>query len=301
MASVASVVESVVNAAGYGAAASSAAPAAAAQSSTSYSTVKTSGNKWAITYTPYTSSGGCKSADQVSSDLKSIAQKGFSAVRTYSTDCSGLQNIGAAAEANGLQIILGVYISSSGCSGAQSQVSDIISWGKFNLVPIIVVGNEAIFNKFTTAGELASFISSAKAKFKAAGFTGQVTTTETVAVLQEVGSQLCSSMDAVSANIHAYFNSGTSADEAGTFVAGQLDIISAICPGLPSYNLESGWPSSGNSNGKAVPGKSQQKIALDSIIEKAGSKSVLFSFDNDYWKAAGSYGVEQFFGCLDNL
>jgi exo-beta-1,3-glucanase (GH17 family) len=58
--------------------------------------------------------------------------------------------------------------------------------------------------------------------------------------------------------------------------------------------LESGWPSSGNSNGAAVASKSNQATAKSSILSAMNNKCVLFSAFDDSWKAPGSYGVEQY-------
>ena len=266
--------------------------------------IVTKGNQWAMTYTPYTSTGSCKSADEVMSDIKTISEKGFTTVRVYSTDCSGLQNIGTACEAYGMYMIIGVFIEQTGISGAQPQVQAIISWGKWELVSMIVIGNEAIFNGYCSASDLAAFITSSREAFQAAGCSKDipVTTTEPLSTLQEYGSQMCSALDVMGANIESYFNSGVSASGAGDFVLGQLELLAKICPDVAEkgcYNLESGWPSAGNTNGAAVPGKSEQKEAITSILEKCGKQSVIFSYENDLWKAAGSYGVEQSWGCGD--
>ncbi len=252
-----------------------------------------------MTYSPYTSSGQCKDSTTVSADIATIAGKGFSAVRIYSTDCSGLQNVGSAAKQHNIKLVLGVFISKTGIAGAQAQVTEIISWasGNWALVEMVVIGNEAVFNHYCSMSDLAGFISSAKSSLRSAGFTGPVTTTEPMNILQEQGSVLCSIVDVLSANIHPFFNAGTTSAEAGTFVAGQLKDLEKVCPGLSTYNLETGWPHSGSANGLAVPGNSQQEEAIRGIQESAGGKSVFFSFIDDMWKEPGPLGVEQSFGC----
>ena len=84
-----------------------------------------------MTYSPYTSSGDCKDAGSVASDIAAIKAKGFTTVRVYSTDCSTLENVGTAARDNGLKMIIGVFISSTGISGASGQVSDIVAWAQW--------------------------------------------------------------------------------------------------------------------------------------------------------------------------
>lgn len=267
-------------------------------SSSSGGQLGTSGNQWAITYSPYQNSGACKAASDVMSDIQDIASKGFSSVRVYSTDCSGLQNIGAACEAYGLKMIIGIFISDTGISGASAQVSEIVAWGKWSLVELVVIGNEAVFSGYCSAGELASFISSCKSTFSSAGYSGPCTTTEPLNIWQESVSELCSVVDVVGCNIHPFFNGDITASEAGSFVASQLAIVDGLCSGKYGVNLETGWPSFGTCNGAACPGASEQAIAVKSITEAAGGKSVMFSYVDDYWKEPGAFNCEQSWGAI---
>lgn len=278
-----------------------AAPASTPTKSTTSSSgggLGSSGNQWAITYSPYENSGACKSADSVLTDIALIKSKGFATVRVYSTDCSGLQNIGAACEASGLKMILGIFISETGVSGAAQQVTDIIAWGKWELVELVVIGNECIFSGYASAGELASFISSCKSSFSSAGYSGPCTTTEPLNIWQENAGALCAVVDVVGCNIHPFFNADVDAGSAGAFVASQLSIVDTLCAGKTGINLETGWPSAGTCNGAACPGVSEQKTAVESIIEYAGGKSVMFSFVDDYWKEPGAFSCEQSWGSI---
>jgi len=229
-------------------------------------------------------------------DITNIKALGFTTVRIYSTDCNGLDNVGTAASSLGLKMILGVYIDSSGVSGAAPQVSEIVSWGKWDLVEIIAVGNEALSNNYCTVGELASLIESSKSTFKDAGYTGPTTTTEPLNIWQQDGSSLCSSIDVVGANLYAFFNAQTSADQAGAFVASEIAILDTICSGLETYVLESGWPHAGQSNGAAVPGYAEQETAIKSIQSSVGSQVVFFTYQDDLWKNPGAFEVEQSWG-----
>jgi len=253
-----------------------------------------------MTYTPYTSSGDCKTASEVDADIAIISGKGFTTVRLYATDCSGLVNVGASCKAHSMKLIVGVFIKAAGIDDARPQIAEIASWGSggnWDMVTMIVVGNEAIFNNYCSASELASFITEAKTAFSAAGYNGPVTTTEPLDVLQESASALCSAIDVVAANIEPYFNAGVSASSAGTFVAGQLQLVGQACPGKTAYNLECGWPSAGLPNGDAHATPSDQAAAIADIVDKVGQNTVVFSYDNDAWKVPGEFQVEQNFGC----
>ncbi|KAF2435811.1 glycoside hydrolase, partial [Tothia fuscella] len=262
--------------------------------------IKVNGKKWAMTYTPYTKAGLCKTASEVDSDISLIASKGFTTVRLYATDCFGLTNVGASCKAHGLKLIMGVFIKADGIDGARPQIGEIANWGKqgnWDLIVMLVVGNEALFNNYCSASQLAGFISEAKSTWSAAGYKGPVTTTEPLDKLQASGGELCGVIDVIGANIQPFFNGGINAASAGTFVKGQLDLAAKVCPGKTAYNLECGWPNGGNANSASVPGASQQAAAIADIIDKVGEHTVIFSFDNDAWKHPGEFGVEQYFGC----
>ncbi|RDW74027.1 hypothetical protein BP5796_07469 [Coleophoma crateriformis] len=287
---------------------SSAAPQSSSTSSSSLSSLSnlassvslgSTTDQWAIVYTPYTSTGSCKTQAEVLVDVALIALRGFSALRVYSTDCSALEFIGNACEISGVKMILGVYISSTGTSAAQEQVSAIVAWAKWDLVELISVGNEAVFNGYITASALAGFISSSAASFKGAGYTGPVTTTEPLNIWQASTAELCSVVDVVGCNIHPFFNAAVSASEAGSFVSSQLSIVDGLCSGKSGITLETGWPTAGSCNGAACPGTSEQSAALSAIRSLVGGKSCILSFANDLWKTPGEFGCEQSWGAID--
>ncbi|KAK2026118.1 glycoside hydrolase [Colletotrichum zoysiae] len=264
------------------------------------------GDHWAITYTPYAedASGSCKSADQVDSDIATIKKSGFRTVRVYSTDCSTLENVGAACEKYGLKMIIGIFVKES-CdpqsADVKSQVDAIAAWKRWDMVELVVIGNECIFQGRCSASSLKQLIVATKATITAAGYSGPYTTAETVGVWQQsdVMSEICDVVDIVGGQIHPYFNAQTSAADAGTFVKSQIELLesSSICGSKPALNLECGWPASGSCNGVACPGTSEQSTAIASIKELAGGKTVFFSFHNDPWKAPGACGCEQSWGC----
>jgi exo-beta-1,3-glucanase (GH17 family) len=255
-----------------------------------------SGKKWAITYSPFTAGGECKAAADVMIDIETIAKSGYTSVRIYAAVCSGLVNVGAACEKHGLKMIIGVFIDHTGIGGAAAKdVTDIIAWGKWSLVELVVIGNEAIFNHYCTASELAGFISTTKAKFASSGYKGPCTTTEPLDVLQASYGVLCDVVDIMGANIHPYFNPSVKAASAGPFVANQLSLVEALCPGKPAINLETGWPSKGKHTSPE-----DQVTAMKSIADTVGGKSVVLSFFNDLWKDAGDCGCECSFG-IENI
>ena len=263
--------------------------------------IKPNGNRWAMTYTPYTKDGQCSTAEQVDSEISVIASKGFTAVRLYATDCDALKSIGDACEKHGLKMIIGVFIDSAGIGAAGEQVEQIMSWGQWHLVEMFVIGNEALFNGYCTAGELAAFIKEVKQKARSAGYNGPCTTAETLNVLESDGATLCDAIDVLGANLHPFFNPSVSAEDAGDFVQSQIEIARGICPGKEPYNLECGWPNNGNANGAAVPGRAEQRRAINDILDKIGQITVVLSCRDDDWKGDGAHGVESHWGACDAI
>ncbi|KAH6648488.1 glycoside hydrolase superfamily [Truncatella angustata] len=288
-------------------------PVASASKTSSSATSKPTGSltgngsaPWAITYTPYDSNGQCKTADAVKTDIAAIAASGVTAVRVYSTDCDTLPNVGGACADHGLRIILGIFIDQVGCTAkhptVEAQISAIKEWANWDIVDLIVVANEAIFNGYCTPSELASLISECKSEFS--GYTGYFTTTDTVNIWQQstTTDALCDVIDIVGAQAHAYFNTETVAADAGKFVRGQLDIVNAVCPGKEARVLETGWPSAGICNGKACAGTAEQAEAIASLLSEVSQESVFFSLTDDEWKDGNTdCKCEQHWGCSSAL
>ncbi|KAF2793059.1 glycoside hydrolase family 17 protein [Melanomma pulvis-pyrius CBS 109.77] len=266
-----------------------------------------------MTYTPYSAGGDCKSASEVQSDIEKIANMGFTTIRSYSTDCGVFENVVPACQAHGLKVIFGIFLTGGGAGGkgpfspyADEQLQTILKNAPKDSIAMIIVGNEFLFNGYGTPEELGSYIDHVREQFIGAGFPSDiaVTTTEPVGVWEEKGAALCSHIDIFAVQIHPFFDPNTSAAGAGDFAVSQLAAAAAICPEAAAkgkYITEIGWPHSGDANGKAVPGYSEQKIAMKSILEKVGTEACIFSFQDDLWKEPGSLNVEQAFGCASSL
>ncbi|KAK7421022.1 hypothetical protein QQX98_002380 [Neonectria punicea] len=263
--------------------------------------LKGTNDHYGITYTPYQSSNGdCKSSSEVNKDIASLKQKGFSIVRSYSTDCDTLTSVGPACKEHGMDMIIGVFVKGTGCSYStpdiKKQVDAIAEWAEWDLVKLFVVGNEAIMNGYCSASELAELITVVKSK--CSGYTGPYTIAETLNIWQQpqVASAICPVVDVTGANIHPYFNSDVKPSAAGEFVSGQLELLADICSGNEVINLECGWPTRGTCNGSACPGEKEQVEAITSIRESCGDKTVFFSYEDDMWKEPGDCGCEQSWG-----
>jgi exo-beta-1,3-glucanase (GH17 family) len=272
--------------------------------------IKTNGDKWAITYTPYANSGDCKTSGEIASDIKKISELGFTTIRSYSTDCGVFEYVVPECQKYGLKVIYGIFLEAGGkgpfSEHANDQLNDIKEKAPKDSVAMVIVGNECIFNNNCEAGQLGSYIDHVREELIGCGFPSDVavTTTEPVGTWEEHGAALCSHIDVFTVQVHPYFTQSVSADMAGDFAAQQLEQAAKVCPEAAAkgkYITEIGWPSAGISNGMAVAGKEEQKTAMKKIMDSVGAESCLFSFQNDGWKEPGNLDVEQNFGCVEAL
>ncbi|KAL6920086.1 hypothetical protein ACHAPO_001047 [Fusarium lateritium] len=268
--------------------------------------LKGGNDHYGITYTPYESSTGkCKSGDQVDKDIAALKDAGFQIIRSYSTDCDTLETVAPACKKYGVEMIVGVFVKASGCSyetpEIKEQVDALAKWAQWDQVKLFTVGNEAIMNNFCSPDELAELISVVKEK--CSGYNGPYTIAETLNIWQreDVKGAICGVVDVTGANIHPYFNSEVTPQSAGEFVQGQLDLLSEICKGNDVINLECGWPSAGECNGSACPGKKEQAEAIKSIRKTCGDKTVFFSYEDDLWKEPGDCNCERSWGCKSSF
>ncbi|KAK9314098.1 glycoside hydrolase superfamily [Lipomyces starkeyi] len=276
---------------------STAASAISDSSSTPLSTIV----PYALSYSPYTNSGDCKTAEEVTEDLAIIAATGISTVRIYGTDCNSISTVESAAAMYALKVIQGLWIDSSGIDSIDSGVSDLISWGSmdsnWDMIAMITVGNEAVQDGYVTVSELLTKISSVRTQLRDAGYTGPITTAETPNVFIS-NPELCTSdlLDIVAINAQPYFDEHATAETAGEFDLGQIQVTKAACNNRDVFITETGYPSSGLTNYNNVPSVENQKIAIKNILEATNGNVTMFTMYNDLWKALGPYEVEQSFG-----
>ncbi|KAJ4008207.1 hypothetical protein NW752_010087 [Fusarium irregulare] len=268
--------------------------------------LKGGNDHYGITYTPYESSTGkCKAGDQVDKDIAALKEAGFQIIRSYSTDCDTLKTVAPACKKYGIDMIVGVFVKASGCTyetpEIKEQVDALAEWAQWDQVKLFTVGNEAIMNNFCSPKELADLITVVKEK--CSGYNGPYTIAETLNIWQreDVKGAICGVVDVTGANIHPYFNAEVTPSSAGEFVQGQLDLLSGICKGNDVINLECGWPSAGECNGSACPGKKEQAEAIKSIRKTCGEKTVFFSYEDDLWKEPGDCNCERSWGCKSSF
>ena len=251
-----------------------------------------------VSYAPYRANHECKSQDEIDNDFSRFASQ-YGLVRIYGTDCNQVPMVYKAAKAHGMKVFLGIW----NPSALQAEVNNIIAGinGDWAMVHTVSVGNELVNNNQATAQHKVSAGLSARSMLRAAGYAGPVVTVDTFMAVQ-AHPELCEQSDYCAFNAHAFFDSTIAAHQAGSWLANTVNSVrSALSVPKKMVVTESGWPTLGASNGLAVPGLENQKLALDSIKTTFASNPgevILFSAFNDLWKTKtmATFDADQYWG-----
>lgn len=250
---------------------------------------------YTIAYAPYNADQSCKSETEVNADIDRLEKYGM--IRIYGTDCNQVPLIMAAAKRNNLKVFAGIWDPAMAASEAQLLIDGVKDdWSRIHSV---VVGNEVLSGGMALE-TLMGGITTARSMLQEAGYDGPITTVEVYSKLWEKQYEpLCDVIDYVAANCHPYFNDQQTPENAGTFVRGEAnDLRTKFCD-KDVVITESGWPTAGQTNGKAVPGPANQRTAIKALSKEFSSDKealVLFSAYDDPWKKDNEYGVEHYWG-----
>ncbi|KAK3346670.1 glycoside hydrolase superfamily [Lasiosphaeria hispida] len=192
--------------------------------------------------------------------------------------------------------------------GLDEQVATLVqavnaSAGGWALVDTVSVGNELVNNGQATARQVVDAVAAARASLRSAGYLGPVVTVDTFLAVERFP-VLCDASDYCAVNVHPFFDGSTAAAQAGQFVLRKVADVREVLldSGKKVVVTESGWPWQGNTNGLAVPGRQNQKMAVQSIVDVYGATNpgglILFTAFDDGWKKAepGTFYAEQFWG-----
>lgn len=244
-----------------------------------------------ISYSPYTKSGSCKSASVIKNDISLLSD--FEVIRIYDIDCDSLEPI-LSSLGSAQKLFVGIH-DIDNIGDAVSKISSAFK-GDFSKVHTISVGNELVNFGTKTPSQIKSAVESARSKLSDIGYSGKVVSVDTL-VAVEKNTDLCSCSDYIAVNSHAYWDGNVEPSNCGQWLKEQIENLSSACNnGKDILITETGWPNKGSSYGSCTPSQENQETCIKSIVETLGSKVFLFTTYNDYWKAAGSYGVEQNWG-----
>ncbi|OAD73647.1 glycoside hydrolase family 17 protein, partial [Phycomyces blakesleeanus NRRL 1555(-)] len=95
-------------------------------------------------------------------------------------------------------------------------------------------------------------------------------------------------------NIHPFFG-GVPAAEGASNLKLQYNAFASKSQNKEIYIGETGWPSAGQANGRAVPSVSNLETFVRGMMN-VNLKYYFFESVDSQWKSGGSYGVEPYWG-----
>lgn len=220
-------------------------------------------------------------------------------VRLYGTDCNQVANVLAAGKATGIQLFVGIFDITQVANSVQTISSAV--HGDWSVINTVSVGNELVNNGAASVDQVVGAVNQARTALRKAGYNGPVVTVDTMVAMHS-HIELCTASDYCAINCHAFFDGNVEASGAGPFVLDWAQKISAAAGGKTTVITETGWPTQGSTNGKAVPGTSQQQQAISSLKSTFSNNMILFNAYNDMWKknSASQFNAEQYWGIYGN-
>lgn len=263
--------------------------------------VAPSASGFGFTYSAYNSDGTCKSYEQIAKDFSAL-DTNYAFVRTYGVDCNQVSNVLRAAKERGMKLFQGIFDINEVDSAVRTIVSAVN--GDWASIHTISVGNELVNNGAASAGTVLSAVRRAREQLRASGYNGPVVTVDTL-VATVANPALCDESDYCAVNSHPFFDSLTEAGNAGNFLITQMANLKSKLrdQSKPIVICETGWPSKGDANGRAVPSPENQRKAISSIRSAFTGKEsslVLFNPWNMHWKKSGGgqFNAEPWWGYL---
>ena len=260
-----------------------------------------------ITYDPFTGAqdgARCKTADEIASEFDRMTD--YKAVRIYGLGCDIIPLAMKNVVKNGQKLMAGAYLSKSGNGEDLSEVIqtlkdavDQYAGGSWDVVQLFSVENERVNDHDMTASDVVDAINRGRTQLRGLGYNGPVGAVETVPATID-NPAICQASDVVMVNCHAFFDTNTKAQDAGTFVKSEVERVKSACGGKRVVVTESGWPHQGDSNGDAVASPDNQRKALESIHSNFNQDMFIHNAFDDTWKSdsASTFNAERFWGVI---
>jgi glucan 1,3-beta-glucosidase len=237
------------------------------------------------------------SAAQIEEDLTRLKPV-TDCVRTYSNDL-GLDQVVGIAQRHGMQVILGLWLSSKPDLNRQ-QIETAVALAKQypTAIRAIVVGNEVLLRGEMSAIGLADTIRAVKAQVKV-----PVTYADVTAFWLR-NRDIASIVDFVTIHILPYWEDfPTTAAAAGAYVDATHREVAAAFPGKKVLVGEVGWPSRGRMRDGALPSPANQARVLHDVLARARAGrypvNIIEAFDQP-WKRALEGTVGGYWGIYDD-
>jgi exo-beta-1,3-glucanase (GH17 family) len=235
------------------------------------------------------------SAAQIQARLELIADA-TRGIRVYSTQ-NGLAATCRMARELGLGFDQGIWLGSDTAANDR-EIGGFVEIARTCQMDFVIIGNEALWRKDLTLPELVALIARVRSALPAGV---RVTTAEVWKTWVDYPA-LVDAVDAVYMHAYPYWD-GKPIDGAVAALAATWQQVVAVAAGKPVVIAETGWPSSGQQLGDALPSPANATRYLGEFTAWARASGIRYyyfeAFDED-WKlsdADGSVGAS--WGILD--
>ncbi|CAK9441161.1 uncharacterized protein LODBEIA_P50300 [Lodderomyces beijingensis] len=262
--------------------------------------------------------GNCKTVQEFESDLE-LLKGTTNIIKTYAvSDCNTLQNLGPAAEAEGFQIMLGIWPNDDAHFQAEKNaLQQFLPQISTATIKTFLVGSEALYRNDLTATQLASKIDEIKSlvsniKDKNGNSYGAIPvgTVDSWNVLVDGGSKpAIQEADVVYANAFSYWQGQTNQNASYSFFDDIMQALQTIqgIKGTTDIDFwvgETGWPTGGENFEASVPSVENAKNFWQNAIcamRAWGVNVAVFEAIDEAWKpdSSGIGGVEKHWGVWD--
>lgn len=233
---------------------------------------------------------------RIAEDLKLLS--GYTGcVRTYSA-LHGLSAVAELAAANGMEVLLGIWIGSNHADNAREIEAALAAAAAHpKAVRGIVVGNEVLLRRELTADQLMDVIRTVRAG------TALPVTYADVWEFWLRNPQVAALTDFVTVHILPFWeDEPIGVDHAQAHLGAILDKVRQGFAGKPILIGETGWPSAGRSREGAVPGPLNQARFVREFVVMAGERgmdyNLIEAFDQP-WKRRNEGTVGGHWGIFD--
>lgn len=218
------------------------------------------------------------SEDQLRMRMKIIAPY-TEWIRTFGCT-NGLEKAGSVAHSLNLKAAIGAWLSAD-LAANEREISNLIAAAKSGFVDIAIVGSEVLLRGDLTESQLTAYMRRVKTEVPAI----PVTTADVYGELL-AHPALVPEVDVVFANYYPYWE-GIELGQAMAAIHGWHQRVKAYAKGKNVVVSETGWPSGGNTVGKAVPSPENAAFYFINFISWAkanGVQYMYFSAFDEAWK-----------------
>jgi exo-beta-1,3-glucanase (GH17 family) len=208
------------------------------------------------------------------------------AIRTFGAT-HGLERIPALAQARGLQVWAGAWISRDRAAN-EREITALIEIGRARQAAVLIVGSEVLLRGDLPESDLLAHMARVRAAVPA---DIPVTTADTYGVLLSRPAVMSAS-DIVFANFHPYWE-GLSVEQAMSVIHLRWSQLKAAAAGKRAVISEIGWPSGGAAFGAAVPAPANAArffLEFTTWARANGVEFFYFAAADEAWKAKTAEG-----------